>query len=184
MNAAGLNRNLWQITLGDAQYAWLKKTLESSTAKYKFVFAHHVMGTGRGAVEVADGYEWGGRDPRGGATFKDKRPNWEMPIHQLFVKTGVTIFFQGHDHLFAHQEKDGVVYQETPNPADLTYTAFNRDAYRSGDVLPNTGHLLVNVSPAGVKVDYIRSFLSKDETDGHKDGELAFSYTVKPRGGK
>jgi len=184
MNAAGLNRNLWQITLGDAQYAWLKKTLETSTAKYKFVFAHHVMGTGRGAVEVADGYEWGGRDPRGGATFKDKRPTWELPIHQLFVKTGVTIFFQGHDHLFARQEKDGVVYQETPNPADLTYTAFNKDAYRSGDVLPNTGHLLVTVSPAGVKVDYVRSFLSKDETDGHKDGEVAFSYTVKARGGK
>jgi hypothetical protein len=40
------------------------------------------------------------------------------------------------------------------------------------------------VSPAGVKVDYVRSFLSKDETDGHKDGEVAFSYTVKARGGK
>lgn len=181
MNAAGLNRNLWQITLGDAQYAWLKKTLETSTAKYKFVFAHHVMGTGRGAVEVADGYEWGGKDPRGRATFAQMRPTWPMPIHQLFVKTGVTIFFQGHDHLFARQEKDGVIYQEVPNPADLTYTAFNKDAYRSGDILPNAGHLNVTVSPGGVKVDYIRSFLPKDETNGHKDGEVAFSYTVKKR---
>ncbi len=33
------------------------------------------------------------------------------------VKTGVTIFFQGHEHLLARQEKDGVIYQEVPNPA-------------------------------------------------------------------
>ena len=35
-----------------------------------------------------------------------------MPVHQLMVKNGVTIFFQGHDHLFARQERDGMVYQE------------------------------------------------------------------------
>ena len=97
------------------------------------------------------------------------------------VKTGVTIFFQGHDHLFAHQQKDGVTYQETPNPADDTYTAFNREAYRSGDILPNSGHLRVTVSPANVRVDYVRSFLPKDETPQQKDGEVGFSYTVSPR---
>jgi hypothetical protein len=97
------------------------------------------------------------------------------------VKTGVTIFFQGHDHLFARQEKDGVIYQETPNPADDTYTAFNRDAYLSGDILPNAGHLRVTVSPENVRVDYVRSYLPKDETPQHKDGEVAFSYAVKAR---
>jgi len=179
--AAGRNRDMWSITLGDAQYAWLRRTLKASNARYKFVFAHHVMGTGRGAVEGADFYEWGGKDPRGAATFKEKRPNWELPIHQLMVKTGVTIFFQGHDHLFARQQKDGVVYQEVPNPADLTYTAFNSNAYRSGDILPNTGHLLVTVAPDQVRVDYIRSYLPQDEKPDHKHGEVAFSYTVKGR---
>ena len=43
----------WESTIGDAQYQWLKRTLEESEAKYKFVFAHHVFGTGRGAVEMA-----------------------------------------------------------------------------------------------------------------------------------
>ena len=184
--AAGRNRDMWSVTLGDAQYAWLKKTLETSQARYKFVLGHHVMGTGRGAVEGADNYEWGGQDPRGTATFKEKRPTWELPIHQLMEKTGVTIFFQGHDHLFARQQKDGIIYQEVPNPADLTYTAFNREAYRSGDILPNTGHLLVTVAPDQVRVDYIRSYLAKDETPDRKHGEVAFSYTVKARapGGK
>ena len=184
MNASGLARDQWQITIGDAQYAWLKKTLETSTAKYKFVFAHHVMGTGRGAVEVADGFEWGGLDRRGVSQFKDKRPNWELPIHQLMVKNGVTIFFQGHDHLFARQEKDGLIYQEVPNPADDTYTTFNDDAYRSGTKLPNAGHLNVTVAPDGLRVDYIRSFLPKDEINGHKDGEAAFSYNVTARAPK
>jgi hypothetical protein len=181
MNAAGLNRDLWQMTIGDAQYAWLQKTLETSRAKFKFVFAHHVLGTGRGAVELADLYEWGGRDPRGRDSFKMRRPTWAEPIHQLMARTGVTIFFQGHDHLFARQEKGGIVYQEVPNPADPTYTAFNKDAYRSGDILPNSGHLLVTVGPESVRVDYVRSYLSKDETTTRKDGEVAFSYTVTPR---
>jgi hypothetical protein len=166
------------VTLGDTQYKWLQKTLETSTSKYKFVFEHHVMDTGRGGVECATQFEWGGKNKRGVDEFKQKRPNWELPIHKLFVKTGVTVFFHGHDHLFAHQTLDGVVYQEVPNPADNTYTAFNKDSYKSGDVLPNSGFLNVTVSSDNVKVDYIRSFLPKDETTQIKNGATAFSYTI------
>lgn len=171
-------RNWWGITMGDAQYQWFKHTLEQSNAKYKFVFTHHVLGTGRGGVDMADLYEWGGKNNKGEWEFDKQRPGWDLPVHQLMVKQGVTIFFQGHDHLFVHQERDGVVYQETPNPADPEYKAYNRDAYRSGEALPNSGHLRVTVSPAEVKVEYIRSYLPMDETPEHKDGEVAFSYVV------
>ena len=176
----GRARDGWAITMGDAQYHWLEKTLSESKAKYKFVFTHHVLGTGRGAVEVSDLWEWGGRNREGEWEFDKKRPGWAMPVHQLMVKNGVTIFFQGHDHVYAHQERDGMVYQETPNPADDTYTAFNRDAYRSGDVLPNAGYLRVTVSPSDVRVDYVRAYLAKDETSERKNGEVAASYTVTP----
>ncbi len=175
-------RDGWAASMGDEQYQWLKTTLEQSKAKYKFVFAHHVLGTGRGAVEVADLYEWGGKNQQGVWEFDKKRPGWAMPVHQLMVKNGVTIFFQGHDHLFARQSKDGLVYQEVPNPADDTYTIFNKDAYKSGDILGNAGYLRVTVSPESAKVDYVRSWLPKDETAGHKQGEVAFSYTVSPTG--
>lgn len=174
------SRDWWGMSIGDAQYRWLKETLEQSNTRYKFVFEHHVLGTGRGGVEMTDLYEWGGKNSNGTWEFDEKRPGWELPIHQLMVKNGVTIFFQGHDHLFARQERDGVIYQSTPNPADASYQAFNREAYRSGDILPNSGHLLVTVSPQNVRVDYVRSYLRKDETSEHKNGELAFSYTVKP----
>ena len=175
------NRDWWALTLGDAQYQWFKRTLEQSKAKYKFVLAHHVLGSGRGGVDECDLWEWGGNNKRGDFEFTQKRPGWELPVHQLMAKHGVTIFFQGHDHLFARQEKDGIVYQEVPMPADQGYVAYNEDRYQSGVKLPNSGYLRVSVSQADVKVDYIRSYLPKDETDQRKTGEIAHSYTVSSK---
>ena len=105
------------------------------------------------------------------------RPNWEKPIHELMGDSGVTMFSKSHDHIFCRQELDGVIYQSVPNPADDTYQAFNRDAYHSGDILPNSGHLLVTVSPGNVRLDYIRSFLPEDKAEG-ENGTKAFSFTV------
>ncbi len=179
--AGGKNRDWWGLTLGDAQYHWFKQTLEQSKAKYKFVFAHHVMGSGRGGVDECDLYEWGGRNKRGDWEFTERRPGWELPVHQLMAKHSVTIFFQGHDHLYALQQRDGVVYQEVPMPADHGYVAYNDDRYQSGVKLPNSGHLRVTVSPESVKVDYVRSFLAKDETAQLMTGDIAHSYSVKSK---
>ena len=71
-----------------------------------------------------------------------------MPIHQLMAQNHVTIFFQGHDHIFVRQELDGVIYQTLPEPANPFYTAENEDAFESGDKLPNSGHVRVTVAPA------------------------------------
>lgn len=172
--------DMWEITLGDKQYQWLKETLLKSNAKYKFVFTHHVLGTGRGGVEMADLYEWGGKNKDGVNEFNKKRPGWDLTIHQIMVKAKVTIFFQGHDHIFVKQELDGVIYQELPEPADPQYMAYNEDAYKTGIKFPNAGFVKVTVTEKNLKVDYIRSFLAKDETGGHKNGETAYSYTVLP----
>ena len=166
--------DLWDVTLGDDQYEWFKKTLEESDAKYKFVFTHHVLGTGRGGIENVKLFEWGGYNQKGVYEFDSKRPTWEKPIHQIMTDNGVTIFFQGHDHIFAKQEADGIIYQSLPNPADDTYTAFNEERYKTGDTLPNSGHLRVTVSSEAVSVDYVRSFLPGDGNNG----EIAYSYEV------
>ncbi len=173
--------NLWDVTHGDAQYQWLKTTLEQSGAKYKFVFAHHVLGTGRGGIEEAGSYEWGGHNADGSWGFDTERPGWAMTIHQLMAQNGVTIFFQGHDHIWVRQELDGVIYQTLSEPADPNYSLFNADAYQSGVKFSNTGYTRVTVSPGGVKVDYVRTWLPKDETGGHVNGEVAYSYTVAPK---
>jgi hypothetical protein len=161
------NRDLWNVTLGEAQYQWFKQTLETSNAKYKFVFTHHVLGTGRGGIELANTFEWGDA-----ANLAAHRPGWDKTIHQLMVDNGVTIFFQGHDHIFARQELDGIIYQSLPEPANPFYSWENAEAYQSGDKFPNSGHVRVTVSPTGVTVEYIRSYLDKPD-------EVAFSYTVK-----
>lgn len=169
----------WAITHGDEQYLWLKKTLEESTAKWKFVFAHHVLGTGRGGIGVARQFEWGGNNNNGSWGFTTNRPTWPMPIHQLMAAHNVTIFFQAHDHLFAREQLDGVIYQSLPNPADNTYTAFNADAYPDGDVFPNAGYVKVSVTADGVKVEYIRQFLPEDENPPDQvSGMVQYSYLI------
>jgi hypothetical protein len=160
------NRDLWNLTLGDAQYAWFRQTLETSNAKYKFVFAHHVHGTGRGGIENALQYEWG--DSANLAAHR----TWDKTIHQLMVDNGVTIFFQGHDHIFVKQELNGVIYQTLPEPANPFYSWENEDAFTSGDKFPNSGYVRVTVAPDGVTVDYIRTYLDRPD-------EIAFTYPVR-----
>jgi hypothetical protein len=171
--------NLWDVTHGDAQYQWLKSTLEQSKAKYKFVFAHHVMGTGRGGVEVAKLWEWGGENQAGVSEFLARRPAWSKPIHKLMADNKVTIFFQGHDHIWVKQSLDGVTYQTLSQPADPNYSLFNADAYLTGDKMPNSGYTRVNVSPTGVKVEYVRTYLAKDEGPTQVHGAVAKSYMVQ-----
>ena len=171
----------WEITLGDVQYEWLKTTLEQSDATYKFVFAHHVHGTGRGGIEQAPFYEWGGYNADGTWGFDTERPDWDLPIHDLMVANDVSIFFQGHDHIFVTQELDGVIYQTLPEPGDPNYALENADAFESDIELPNTGYTRVTVAPEGVTVEYVRTFLPEDEGPGQTSGMVAHSYTVGPQ---
>jgi hypothetical protein len=170
----------WAWTLGIDQYRWLKGVLETSKSKYKFVFTHHVLGDVRGGIEWADFYEWGGENRSGVWEFSKMRPGWDEPIHQLMVKNKVSIIFQGHDHLYVKQEKDGVIYQEVPQPsvAKGMNGEVNEDSYRSGDAYSSPGHVRVTVSGTGVIVDYIHSALPDDESEKYKNGEVVYSYTV------
>jgi hypothetical protein len=174
----------WDWTLGKKQYDWMRSTLESSKAKYKFVFAHHIRGQDRGAITNAKLYEWGGMEGDGKTnTFDKNRPGWGKPIHQVFKDAGVTIFFQGHDHLFAKEELDNVVYQEVPMASDSTYQIgmlANADAYTAtGNQRDGSGHIRVKVSPDNVKVDYVKAYLPIDTKSGqHQNREIGFTYTL------
>jgi hypothetical protein len=168
----------WGWTLGKTQYDWFRKTLEMSTAKYKFVFSHHAIGNMRGGAEIAKLYEWGGCDKNGAYLFDEKRPGWGKPIQQIMKDTGVTIFFQGHDHLYARENVDGVVYQTIPKPAEkIADHQNNFSSFPDGDVMLNSGFLNVTVSENNVRVDYNRNYLvaSGEQTTG-----VVSSYTVDP----
>lgn len=175
----------WDWTIGKSQYDWLKQILENSRAKFKFVFAHHVLGEARGGALIAKQYEWGGYDGKGSNwEFTKNRPGWEMPLHQLMVKNKVNIFFQGHDHLFAREELNGLIYQTIPMPSDSSYTLgmiANADAFE-GVKLAGSGHLKVTVSDKQVQVDFVNAVLPKDETADLKNGDVSFSYTIQNSG--
>lgn len=170
----------WDWTLGEEQYRWFRKTLEESNSKFKFVFAHHTRGQGRGGKITAEGYEWGGYN-NNNYEFETKRAGWGKPIHKVMEDEGVNVFFQGHDHLFAWEKVGSMIYQEVPMPSDSSYkigVTDNGDAYT--DVkLDGSGHLRVKVKPECVTVDFVRAYLPKDTINGaHKNQEVAFSYTI------
>ena len=170
----------WDWTLGDKQYEWFKNTLEKSEAKYKFVFAHHAIGNMRGGAKISNLFEWGGCNKKGNYIFETMRPLWEKPIHQIMSENEVTIFFQGHDHVFAREIVDNVVYQTIPKPAEKIPDNENNYLEFTGEVLVNSGYLRVYVDLSEVRVDYYRETVAGQPDS--KDVGIVHSYTVNDEG--
>ncbi len=174
--------DVWTWTLGETQYKWFKHALETSNSKYKFVFIHQVLGEVRGGIEWSDLYEWGGNNKKGAWEFDQKRPGWDKPIHQLMAACGVNILFHGHDHFYAKQEQDGIIYQEVPQPSarngsqQKAQQQAHEYEYKSGVIFPSPGHLRVGVSDQNVIVDYIHTSLA--ETGQNRNGSIIYSYTI------
>ncbi len=182
----------WDWTLGLKQFQWFKQTIADSKASYKFVFAHHIAGGlddyGRGGAGAAHLVEWGGYGEDGITwEFDSRRPrdlvnpenDWGgVPIHQLMIDNGVSAFFHGHDHQYAYEKRDGIVYQALPS-GGISGNGFG--IYSESDpytikVLPNSGHLRITVSPDVATVAYVRS----DIAAGGINGVVSHSYTIEP----
>lgn len=168
----------WAWTLGKTQYDWFRSTLEGSSAKFKFVFSHHALGNFRGGSDIATLYEWGGHDPKGQYVFDQKRPGWGKPIQTIMEDCGVTIFFQGHDHLFSREDVNGVVYVTLPKPAETTADQQNNfSSYPEAETLMNSGYLNVSVGTESVQVDYHRSYYMGSGSQAEHTG-LVYSFSV------
>lgn len=162
----------WAWSLGKEQYDWLVSTLQKNTSKYTFVFLHNLVGgstsEARGGVEASVNYEWGGLNADGTAGFATKRAGWAKPIHDLFVQYKVSAVFHGHDHLYVHQTRDGISYQEVPQPSFARENATSSAVdygYLSGTLLGSSGHLRITVTPTKATVEYIRSRLTAGNGD-------------------
>jgi 3',5'-cyclic AMP phosphodiesterase CpdA len=167
------NQDGWDWTLGKEQYDWLKKTLEESDAKYKFVFSHQLVGgdnQGRGGTEKANLYEWGGNNLDGSYGFDTKRQGWGKPIHQLFVDNKVDVFFHGHDHIYVKQELDGVIYQLVPQPSHPgdSINVASKYGYISGEILGGSGYMRVKITSTVATIDFVKA-----------DGSVASSYEIQ-----
>jgi predicted phosphodiesterase len=174
----------WGLSLGEAQYRWLQKTLETSHAKFKIILIHQLAGgadaQGRGGAEAVPFGEWGGDNADGTPGLASHRPGWSESIHALLLRTGVNAVFHGHDHLFAMQPKDGIVYQEVPQPAHSGRGA-EHYGYRSGTILSDSGHLRITVTPQKLVADFVATQTLQDGLPGPSNRKLLFSYDIPAR---
>lgn len=189
--SGNLGKASWDVTLGFEQFIWLQKTLESSNANFKLVFHHHVSGSSRGGVEKTKYFEWGGHSTGANGedtwAFDEKRPGWGgLSIHEILVENGVSIVFQGHDHLFTKQDHiDGIVYVTCPMPG------YDPDEFWGGDqdnslsfeapnskLLAPSGHLRVKVAESEIEVRYILSKIEADSPVNGSNGDIAYSFVV------
>ena len=188
-STAQASKDGWNMTLGSRQYQWLADTLAGSNAAYKFVFLHNLVGgldgQMRGGIEAAPFFEWGGKNADGSEGFAARRPGWAMPIHSLLLKHGVTAVFHGHDHLYAKQSLDAIVYQAVPQPSALNTSSGASLAqayhYGSGTLLSSAGHLRVTVTPTQVTGEYVRSWLPQEENSTRKNAQIDDRWTVPRR---
>ena len=175
----GQTGNGWAATLGKTQYDWLKKALAASAADFKFVFVHNLVGGNgkdqRGGAEVVPFFEWGGQNTDGTDAFAQMRPGWDMPIHDLLVKYHVSAVFHGHDHFYAEQEVDGIIYQMVPQPgaAGNSINSAVEYGYRSGVLLPAPGYVRVVVESGKATVEYVK-------TEVNAKISIPNVYTIQP----
>ena len=81
--------------ISGTQLRWLREDLEAaSDSKFIFVALHRPL------------FPVG---PHTGSSL-DAHPAERDALHALFVKHGVNVVFAGHEHLYNHQEKDGIHY--------------------------------------------------------------------------
>jgi hypothetical protein len=178
------NRAGWGWTLGTIQYNWFKNTIQNSTAKFKFVFCHQLVGgngnDARGGTEYVDYFEMGGKNADSTWGFATKRPGWAEPIHSLLVNNNASIYFHGHDHFYGKQQKDCIIYQEVPQPSskNINSNLAASYGYLNGVFLPSRGHLNITVGNDSVKVDYVKTYLPTEENGSRHNKDIAFSYSI------
>jgi hypothetical protein len=172
----------WGWTLGQQQYQWLAHTLERGRARFTFVFIHHLVGgdqQARGGAEASRFFEWGGANSDGTPGFAAHRRGWALPVHDLLVRHRATAVFHGHDHFYAHQERDGIAYQEVPQPGDArggSARAAGTYGYTTGTLLGGTGYLRVKVGGDGAAVEFV------DVSGPGTSGRIADRYALRPAG--
>lgn len=96
-NAVNADGTVTAGSLDADQWVWLDNDLKSTRATNIFVYLHH--------------YPFGPPDPdTPGASSGWKSDAERDRFHAMMVKYGVRAVFAGHNHIYWHQNKDGVDY--------------------------------------------------------------------------
>lgn len=132
------------LAAGSAQYAWLDDDLGKAHVAGRFLipfFHEAIFSVGPHSL---------------GSEVRALRPI----LHPLFRKHGVTLVFQGHDHLYYRTQRDGITYVVTGGGGAPLYGRVA--ALGPGDVYAKVHHFCVaDVGPDRVTVTAYRRDLSQ-----------------------
>ncbi|HNO80177.1 MAG TPA: metallophosphoesterase [Phycisphaerae bacterium] len=174
-------------TLGRTQLKWLEQVLKNSDARWKFVIAHHVVGGSRWDLNCKvekSGYAYG----RGGARYA--RVGEQAKVTDLMKRYGSRFFVYGHDHIFAHQEAEGIHFVCCGRPTKVpggwvqeegfieAYGDFRaRDPH---DFYLDVGYTKLTVSPSEVVFEYIKTGMDPEgnENTAAKVGDVVHRVVV------
>jgi hypothetical protein len=142
LSEAGGTTTDW--TLGESQLAWLERTLENSSSRWRFLFIHHTVGG-------AAGDEANSRYGRGGG--RAAMVGEQAIVHQLMLDHGVQVFFYGHDHVFTDMLVDGIHYT-LPGSAGAPWK-FTQAETGYAQSWPDSGYARVDVAPDRLNVEFV-----------------------------
>lgn len=89
-------------------------------------------------------------------------------------------YASGHNHFFAKQELDGLVYKLVPQPGAMRYGITNSAGaygYKEGNFLNCPGYLRIRVEGENATVELLQSSIDSQ----HTNKEVLFSYTVQAK---
>jgi len=164
-----------QWALGETQMRWLEETLAASQHRWKFVFAHHLVGGGLIGIDGSGIDEGNGRAyGRGSGVEAGRMETEQAVVHRLMQQHRVQFFVYGHDHCFCHSVLDDIHYLSCGRPSYLSLWFNNGgilDSY--GDVLKRggdrpwtralytvLGYTRFHVSPEEVRMEWVRTGFS------------------------
>ena len=180
-----------QWTLGPDQMGWLEQTLVGSSAKWKIIVAHHVLGGYKFDLQGYDydlTYVYG----RGGAHYANVGE--QAQITRLMKKYGAQFFLYGHDHVFAHQQTEGIHFiccgrttflqdewWHTPGWIEAYGSATARDP---NDFYGALGYVRLTVAPGSVRIEYIRTAQDRNGVENVDTpiGQVAYCFELTEDG--
>jgi UDP-2,3-diacylglucosamine pyrophosphatase LpxH len=115
------------------QLQWLRQDLEAAkAARLTFVVMHRPLFPVDGNIGFS----------------LDKHPRERDALHALFIESGVDAVFHGHEHLYHHQERDGIHYFITGGAGAKPYVEPENGGFHH--------YLLVSVNDDGFVVEVQR----------------------------
>jgi len=194
----GGSQNGWDWKLGQQQYDWLHDDLTTKNTPYRVLATHHLTSCydlpgywyGRGGIEVAQhsvtgrpSFEWGGEDAAGANQLPTQRAGFTHgSIHDMLVNEGNQVILKGHDHFYARQQIDDMVYLTLAKPNDTAQHTGDLWGWRFSCFYPesvttmfqNSGFLSIAAGAEAATFEYIQTYPAAGE------GDVIDSFSILP----